>query len=87
LAQKLGIPKIQFTDHMNQKKKEKQSVDTLVLLREGNKIPTGGITETKCVAETEGKAIETVSYGDPSHIKLPNPDSILDANKSLLTGT
>ena len=28
LAQKLGIPKIQFTDHMKLKKKEDQSVDT-----------------------------------------------------------
>jgi hypothetical protein len=27
LAQKLGIPKIQFTDHMKLKKKEDQSVD------------------------------------------------------------
>jgi hypothetical protein len=27
LAQKLGIPKIQFTDHMKVKKKEDQSVD------------------------------------------------------------
>jgi hypothetical protein len=32
LAQKLGIPKIQFTDHMKLKK-EDQSVDTSVLLR------------------------------------------------------
>jgi len=37
LAQKLGIPKIQFTDHMKLKKKEGQSVDASVLLRRGNK--------------------------------------------------
>jgi hypothetical protein len=24
---------------------------------------------------------------DPSHIKLPNPDTIVDVNKYLLTGT
>jgi hypothetical protein len=24
--------------------------------------------------------------GDPSHIQLPNPDTIVDANKCLLTG-
>jgi hypothetical protein len=28
LVQKLGIPKIQFTNHMKLKKKEDQSVDT-----------------------------------------------------------
>ena len=42
LAQKLRrykIPKIQFTDHMKLKKKEYQSVYTLVLLRRGVKIP------------------------------------------------
>ena len=35
LAQKLRIPKIQFTDLMKLKKKEDQSMDTLVLLRRG----------------------------------------------------
>ena len=39
LAQKLRIPTKQFTDHMKLKKKEDQSVDILVLLRRGNKIP------------------------------------------------
>jgi hypothetical protein len=41
-AQKLGIPKIQFTDHMKLKKKEDQNVDVSVLLRRGSKILTGG---------------------------------------------
>jgi hypothetical protein len=41
-APKLKIPKIKFTDHMKLKKKEEQSVDMLVLLRRGNKIPMGG---------------------------------------------
>jgi hypothetical protein len=36
LAQKLGIAKIQFTDHMKLKK-EDQSVDASVLLRRRNK--------------------------------------------------
>ena len=54
LAPKL---RIQFTDHMILKKKEDQSVDVSVLLRKGNKILTGGNTETKCGAETEGKVI------------------------------
>jgi hypothetical protein len=39
--------KIQFTDHMKLKKKEDQSMDTLVLLRRENKIPMGGDIETK----------------------------------------
>jgi hypothetical protein len=32
-AQKLGIPKIQFTNYMKFKKKEDQSVDTSIHLR------------------------------------------------------
>ena len=36
LAQKLRIPKIQFTDHMKLKKKEDQNVDASVLLRKVN---------------------------------------------------
>ena len=56
-AQKLGIPKIQFTDHMKLKKNEDQNVDASVLLRRGDKILNGGNMETKCGAETEGKAI------------------------------
>jgi hypothetical protein len=58
LAQKLRISKIQFTDHMRLKKKEDQNVDASVLLRKGNKILMGGNKETKCRAETEGKAIQ-----------------------------
>jgi hypothetical protein len=38
---------------MKLKKKEDQSVDTLVLLRMGNRIPIEGTTETKFGAETE----------------------------------
>jgi hypothetical protein len=41
LSLKLGIPKIQFTDHMKHKKKKDQSVDASVF-RSGNKILTGG---------------------------------------------
>jgi hypothetical protein len=48
LAQKLGIPKIHFTNHMKLKKKEDQRVDIFVLLRMGNKIPMEGITDTRC---------------------------------------
>jgi hypothetical protein len=36
LAQKFGIPKIKFTDHMKLRKKKDQRVDASVLLRRGN---------------------------------------------------
>jgi hypothetical protein len=62
LAQKLGISKIQFTDHMKLKKKEDQSVDVSALLRRGKKILTGRNMETKCGAETEGKAIQRLLH-------------------------
>ena len=50
LAQKLGIPKIQFAKHKKIKKGEGQRVDTSFLLRVGNKIPMKGVTQTKCEA-------------------------------------
>ena len=61
LAQKFGIPKIWFTDHMKLKNKD-HSMDTLVLFRKGIKIYMGGDTETKFGAETEGKAIHWLSH-------------------------
>jgi hypothetical protein len=62
LAQKLRIPKTQFIDHMKLKKEEEQSVNTLFLLKRGNKIPMGGDTETKCGAETERKSIQRLLH-------------------------
>jgi hypothetical protein len=47
---------------MKLKKKEDQSVDTLVLLRRGNKIPMEGVTETKYEAETEGVTIQRLPH-------------------------
>ena len=54
---------------MKFKKKEDQSVDnsillrdSLILLRRGNKIPMGGKMETKCGAETDGKAIQRLFH-------------------------
>ena len=47
---------------MKLKKKEDQSVDTLILLRRGNKIPMEGVTETKCGAETEGMTIQRLPH-------------------------
>ena len=70
---------------MKFKKKEDQSVDTLILLRRGNKISMEGVTETKCDAATEGMTIQRLPHlGDPSHKQPPNPDII--AHKSLMTG-
>jgi hypothetical protein len=45
LAQELRIPKVQFTTT--------GTLDILMLLRRGNKIPMEGVTETKCGAENE----------------------------------
>jgi hypothetical protein len=49
---------------MKLKKKEDQSVDTLNLLRKGNKIPIEGVIETKFRAKTEEKTIQ----------RLPHPE-------------
>jgi hypothetical protein len=46
LAQNIGIPKIQFMEHMKLNK-EDQTVDALILLRRGNKILTGENMKTK----------------------------------------
>jgi hypothetical protein len=53
---------------MKLKKKENQSLDTSVLLRRGIKIPIGGDTKTKHGAETERKAIQTLSHLGIHHI-------------------
>jgi hypothetical protein len=42
---------------MKLKKNKDQSVDTLPLLRNGNKAPMEGITDTKFGAETKGWTI------------------------------
>lgn len=62
ISPKFRLPKIEFTDHRRLKKKEDQSVDTSVLLRRGNKMLMGGDTETKCGAETGGKAIQRLPH-------------------------
>jgi hypothetical protein len=49
--------KIQFAKRMKLKKYEDQSVDTLPLLRTGNKTPMEGVTETKFGAVTKGWTI------------------------------
>ena len=66
---------------MTLKKKEDQSVGVSVL-RRGNKMLTGGNTESKCGAETEGRAIQRLP-GDPSHIQSPKPEATVDPVKCL----
>jgi hypothetical protein len=44
------------------KKKEDQSMDTLILLRRGNKLPMEVFTETKLRAETEGTSIQRLPH-------------------------
>jgi hypothetical protein len=61
LAQKLRIPKIQFEKHMKFKK-EDQSVDTLLLLRMGNKISIEGVTQKSFGAEAEGTTIQRLPH-------------------------
>ena len=56
------MPKTQFTDQMMPKEEEEQSMDTLVLHRRGNKLPTEGDTETKGGAEFEGRTIQILPY-------------------------
>jgi hypothetical protein len=67
---------------MKLKKKEEQSVHTLILLRRGNTILMEGVTKFR--AETEGRNdhSEAVPPWDPSHKQSPNPDTLADANKS-----
>jgi hypothetical protein len=50
--------------HMKLKKNEDQSVDTIPLLRIGNKTPLEGVTETKFEAEMKGWTIQ----------RLPHPE-------------
>jgi hypothetical protein len=47
---------------MKLKKKEDQQVDTLFLLRIGNKIPIEGVTETKVRAEMKGRIIQRLPH-------------------------
>ena len=47
---------------MKLKKNEDQSVDTLPLLRIGNKTPMEEVTETKCGAETEGMTMQRLPH-------------------------
>ena len=71
---------------MKPKKKEDQSVDASVLLRRGNKILMEANMETKCRAETEGKAIQRLRHLGIHHIQSHQTQTLVDGNKYLLIG-
>jgi hypothetical protein len=60
-------------------------VDTSVL-RRGNKIPMEGVTETKCGALDERSFRDCPTWGSIPYTTI-NPDTIVDDNKNLLTGS
>ena len=62
LAQEHRTPKIQFVKHKKIRKKEDQWVNTLFLLRIGNKIPMEGVTETKFREEPEVMTIHRLPH-------------------------
>jgi hypothetical protein len=62
---------------MKFKKNEDQSVDTLPFLRNGNKTPIEGVTETKFGAVTKRMDHLVIAIcRDPSHNQLSNADTI-----------
>jgi hypothetical protein len=71
---------------MKLKKNEDQTVDTLPLLRIGNKKPMEGVTETMFGAVTKDGPSRDCHIGDPSHNQLPNADTIAHSSKILLKG-
>jgi hypothetical protein len=50
-----------------------------------NKIPMEGVTETKCEAETEGKAIQRLPHLGIRPIDSHQSQTTVHANKSLLS--
>jgi hypothetical protein len=85
----LGYPryKIQFAKRMKLKKNEDQSVDTLPLLRIGNKTPNGRSYRDKVWSCDERMDhLESAISGDSSHNQLPNTETIAYTSKILLKG-
>ena len=76
---------ILFTDHMKFKKMGEQSVDSSLLLTRGNKYPWEKL-QIKCMEQKlKERPSRDCPTGDPSHIHSPNSDTLVDANKFLLT--
>jgi hypothetical protein len=58
------------------RRKEGPTVDTLILLRMGNKIPIEGVTEIKFRAQTEGMTIQRLPYLRIQVIKIHQSQTI-----------
>ena len=71
---------------MKLKKNEDQSVDTLPLLRIGNKTPMGSYRDKVWSCDERRDHLETDICGDPSHNQLPNAETIAYTSKILLKG-
>ena len=71
---------------MKIKKREDKWVDTLFLLRIGNKIPMRGVSERNFGAENGRMTIQRLSHLGIHPINKTNPDTIAYANKILLKG-
>jgi hypothetical protein len=62
---------------MKLKKKEDQSVDTLLLLRMKNKMPMEGVKETKFGPETEEKTIQRLPQPGTHPIYIHKTQTLL----------
>ena len=69
---------------MKLKKNKDQNVDTLPLLRIGNKTPMGSYRDKVWSCDERMDHLETAISGDPSHNQLPNTDTIAYTSKILL---
>ena len=54
-------------------------------LEGGTKYPWEELQRQSVEQKLKERPSSAVPPGDPSHIQLPNPDTIVDANKRLLT--
>jgi len=73
LILKLGIPKIQFTDHMKLKKKDK-SVDISVLLRRGKNNHRRKYRHKVWSRDCREGHPEPATHGDPSYMQSSKPN-------------
>jgi len=67
-------------------KKEDQNVDVSFLLRRKNKYSWEEIQGQKVEQGLKKRSSKDCLPGDPSYMQAPNPDTIVDDKKCLLTG-
>jgi hypothetical protein len=83
LTDKLAVPKIQFTDHM---KLKKTKVWVLWSFSEsGTKYSWEQVWRQSVEQRLNERPSRDCLTWDPPHIQSPNPDTIVDAQKCLLT--